>query len=137
MRCGWHSSSSVVGMSSPYACCILHLRSRTRMSSRPCGGLGRLLMPATRNGGESSVVWLFHIDLCSEERFERQRDLDRQVEPLDEASLGKRKIIGVALTLLNAFALEHNDNSRFIRERVVLTHNPGLPEPPYICHLFR
>src|SRR6516164_6835986 len=78
VRCGWHTSANVRGIPSPNACSML-------------------LNPLGDSAYSCAVVRFFRVHPWVEQYFNRQRHLNRDEKPLEEAGLGEREVIGVSL----------------------------------------
>src|SRR5262245_31436365 len=79
---------------------------------------------------------LFDIDVGPEQCLDRQRDLDRNVEPFKESRPRQWKIVGVALAFLHRRALEDDDDTGLVCSRIVLSDDAGFPKPPHVGDFF-
>src|SRR5581483_1281203 len=87
--------------------------------------------------GHRPVVWFADVDFRVEQRFQRQRNLQRDELPLNEPGPRQREVVGIPFDRLHRVRLEHDYYAIFIGAGIVLTNDASLPEAPHVGDLFR
>src|SRR5215471_3093123 len=83
-----------------------------------------------------AVERLAHIDRRIEKKLQWKRSIQRNVFPFKQTCSREREVGYVALCLVDAAALEDDDDTRYIGAGVVLPDDARLPESKHVSDFF-